>query len=69
MIRMLYRVLSKRLGKYMCDAWDAEECDAVDRYVGTLVCVERYKSRSRCSRMFRILLCKRWLGFLSQDVE
>ena len=26
---MLYRVLIKRLEKYMCDAWDAEECDAV----------------------------------------
>ena len=69
MIRMLYNVLSTRLGKYMCDAWDAEECDAVDRYVGMLVCVEGYKSRSRYRRMFRILLCKRWLVFLSEDVE
>ena len=31
--------LSKRLEKCMCDAWNAEECDAVDgKYVG-IACV------------------------------
>ena len=32
----------------MCDAWDAEECDAVDNYAGICIrgSVERYKSRS-----------------------
>ena len=73
-IRMLYKVLSKRLERYMTVMLeDAEECDAVNRYDGMLVCVEGYMSRNGCGRMFRMLYVKGgwsfFFFFVSEDVE
>lgn len=69
-VEILYKDLSQRLEKYVYDAWDVEECDAGDGYVGILICLYVLKDYKKSREVVAVdvwntlyNLCKRWLVF------